>query len=610
MLWSWEISQSQFFQFYRPSTTLKAMNTLVGKTLQGGKYTLEQQLGQGGFGITFKATHHFLGQTVVIKTLNPLIQNHPQFDKIKQQFQHEGRRLALCVHPNIVRVNDFFIEDETPYLVMDYVPGLTLRQVVFPHNPLPEPIAIHYIRQIGSALQAVHQSGLLHRDIKPQNIILCEGTHKVVLIDFGTAREFTPGMVQTHTSMASEGYAPIEQYIAEAKRTPATDVYGLAATLYTLLTAEIPVAATIRHHQPLPEPRDLKPELSEAVNTAVLSGMEVEAWNRPQSVAEWLALLPQQLFVEQPIASAPSVSAAVPPIPATPTSATQVIAQASPAPEPTQATAALTPTLVAAHSEQTGVGKSRPNQSGKPKWGLLAGVAIASIVAGALGAGWFHSQQIASDSASDTISTTAEAPDSVDRSDDSDAIDTAPVDVNAEPLEPELDNAEPLNSPEEIEPEVEAESPLPQVETQAQTQPSTTQAVLGLPTGTSEEQVIDRLGPPTQTNPNGYWPNTHTALYEVVPDEVTLGFIYDKNNNQVRQTEAAFAQSIDPATILETTNGMLNGDLPTEVEQGINQVWSRQTNRYSFTLGDLKGVIERNDRDRIYVGVWEAELHE
>jgi serine/threonine protein kinase len=607
MLWSWEISQSQFFQFCRPSTTLKAMNTLVGKTLQGGKYTLEQQLGQGGFGITFKATHHYLGQTVVIKTLNPLIQNHPQFDKIKQQFQHEGRRLALCVHPNIVRVNDFFIEDETPYLVMDYVPGLTLRQVVFPHNPLPEPIAIHYIRQIGSALQAVHQSGLLHRDIKPQNIILCEGTHKVVLIDFGTAREFTPGLVQTHTSMASEGYAPIEQYIAEAKRTPATDVYGLAATLYTLLTAEIPVAATIRHHQPLPEPRNLKPDLSEAVNNAVLRGMEIEAWNRPSSIAEWLALLPQQLFVEQPIA--PSGTAAVAPIPATPTSATQVIAQSSPAPEPTQATAALTPTLVAAHSEQARGIKSRTNRPSNLKWGLLAGVAIASIVAGALGAGWFHSQQLAADSPADVTSPTAESPDEVDRSDNPEST-TVPIDVDPESSAPTPDDPETSASPEAPAPEDEDESLQLTPAPEPQTPPLNNQAIVGLPTGTSEEQVIDRLGSPTQTNPNGYWPNTHTALYEVVPDEVTLGFIYDKDNNQVQQTEAAFAPSIDPATILETTNGMLNGNLPAEVEQGINQVWSRQTNRYSFTLGDLKGVIERNDRDRIYVGIWEAELHE
>jgi serine/threonine protein kinase len=84
------------------------MNSLVGKTLQGGKYTLEQLLGEGGFGVTYKATHHYLGQLVVIKTLNDATRQSPQYAYLEQQFRDEARRLALCVHPNIVRVNDFF----------------------------------------------------------------------------------------------------------------------------------------------------------------------------------------------------------------------------------------------------------------------------------------------------------------------------------------------------------------------------------------------------------------------------------------------------------------------------------------------------------------------
>jgi serine/threonine-protein kinase len=268
------------------------MNTLIGKRLQGGKYTLDELLGQGGFGVTFRATHHFLGQIVVIKTLNMVSQSHPYFSKMEQQFQDEARRLALCVHPNIVRVNDFFVEDNVPYLVMDYIPGQTLDQIVFPHSPLPESLAIHYIQQIGSALEEVHRNGLLHRDVKPQNIILRQGTQEVILIDFGIAREFTSGKTQTHTSLISEGYAPIEQYVMQERRTPATDVYGLAATLYALLTAQVPVASILRERRPMPAPRDLCPQLSAAVNQAVMRGMAVEARYRPSSVAEWLALLP------------------------------------------------------------------------------------------------------------------------------------------------------------------------------------------------------------------------------------------------------------------------------------------------------------------------------
>lgn len=267
---------------------------LVGKTLQRGKYTLEQELGRGGFGITFKATHQYLGQLVVIKTINETLRQDPEFVKFQRSFQDEARRLALCVHPNIVRVSDFFVEDQLPYMVMDYIPGQTLDQVVS-SQPLAESTAINYIQQIGAALQVVHQNNLLHRDVKPQNIILRQGTQEVVLIDFGIAREFTPGSTQTHTGMVSDGYAPIEQYLAQAPRTPATDVYGLAATLYTLLTAKVPIASSLRDRVPMPAPRDLQPQLSIAINQAVMRGMAVEARFRPATIADWLSLLPTPL---------------------------------------------------------------------------------------------------------------------------------------------------------------------------------------------------------------------------------------------------------------------------------------------------------------------------
>jgi serine/threonine protein kinase len=266
---------------------------LAGTTLQGGKYTLNQEIGRGGFGITYKATHHYLRHEVVIKTLNDKLRQHADFTKFERQFQDEARRLATCIHPNIVRVSDFFIEAGLPYMVMEYIRGETLGEAfVLPGIPLPELTAIHYIRQIGAALEVVHNNGLLHRDVKPDNIILRQGTAEVVLIDFGIAREFNGGVRQTHTGMVSEGYSPIEQYLTQAPRSPATDVYGLAATLYSLLTAQVPMPALLRDREKMHSPRELQPHLSAAVNQAIMRGMAVESRFRPATVAEWLKLLP------------------------------------------------------------------------------------------------------------------------------------------------------------------------------------------------------------------------------------------------------------------------------------------------------------------------------
>ncbi len=266
---------------------------LAGKILQNGKYTILQEIGRGGFGVTFKAMHHYLGQEVVMKTINERLRQHPDFPKFQRQFQDEARRLAACVHPHIVRVSDFFQEEGLPYMVMEYIPGETLGAAfVLPGIPLPEVTAIHYIRQIGAALQVVHDNGLLHRDIKPDNIILRQGTQEVVLIDFGIAREFNNGVKQTHTGLVSEGYAPIEQYLTQAPRTEATDVYGLAATLYALLTAQVPMPALLRDREKMPSPREVQPHLSGAVNQAVIRGMAVEMQFRPSTVAQWLELLP------------------------------------------------------------------------------------------------------------------------------------------------------------------------------------------------------------------------------------------------------------------------------------------------------------------------------
>ncbi|MEO0760187.1 MAG: serine/threonine-protein kinase, partial [Cyanobacteria bacterium J06648_16] len=173
--------------------------------------------------------HHHVRQLIFHKKV-------PNLEELQQQFQDEARRLALCSHPNVVRVSDFFVEDQLPYMVMDYIPGRSLYDIVLPETGSPQPLseaaAVNYVQQIGKALQAVHSKGLLHRDVKPQNIMVHQLTGEAVLIDFGIARELSQNPNKTHTSIVSEGYAPIEQYLPKAQRSAATDIYGLAATLY------------------------------------------------------------------------------------------------------------------------------------------------------------------------------------------------------------------------------------------------------------------------------------------------------------------------------------------------------------------------------------------
>ena len=169
---------------------------------------------------------------------------------------------------------------------------------------LQEVEALRYIQQMGEALTVVHNNGLLHRDVKPQNIMLRSGKSEAILIDFGIAREFTPNLTQTHTQILSDGFAPIEQYDKRAKRGAYTDVYALAATLYALLTGEVPTLAPLRAISiSFLEPKEINPNISDRVNQAILKGMEIKPENRPQTMQEWRGLLGMETV---PITSAPS----------------------------------------------------------------------------------------------------------------------------------------------------------------------------------------------------------------------------------------------------------------------------------------------------------------
>jgi eukaryotic-like serine/threonine-protein kinase len=170
---------------------------------------------------------------------------------------------------------------------------------------LSETEALRYIDQIGQALECVHERKLLHRDVKPNNILLRRESKEAVLIDFGLAREFQPGKIRSMTATKTEGYAPIEQYQRRGDFGYYTDVYALAATLYSLLTNRVPIPANYRAEEDvkLSPPQKFNQQISDKVNAAILKGMELEPVNRTQTVREFRELLG---LVVKPVVNIPT----------------------------------------------------------------------------------------------------------------------------------------------------------------------------------------------------------------------------------------------------------------------------------------------------------------
>ena len=269
----------------------------AGQQLNHGKYIVNEILGSGGFGVTYKITEVRTERLFALKTLNFEARNRADFDELQIKFINEAIALASCPHPNIVRVYPQVFQEEGLWcMVMEYVSGDDLGWYLEKNGKLDEAKAIVIITKIGKALASIHQKGFLHRDIKPANILLRSSGLEPVLIDFGLAREFIDAKSQSMTNSRTESFAPIEQYQRRGNFGAWTDVYALAATLYVLLTARPPLPAKFRSETEydLTPPQQYEPQISDRTNQAILKGMEIEPGDRPQTIAEWLELLNPQ----------------------------------------------------------------------------------------------------------------------------------------------------------------------------------------------------------------------------------------------------------------------------------------------------------------------------
>ena len=296
------------------------MNLPNGHVLQNGKYRITHVIGQGGFGITYKGVWYteVKGSLGTVQTEVPIcikeyffkdycyreaesfaVKVHSEtgrvlFDKFKEKLIKEAKILSEVHHPHIVNVLEVFEENGTAYIAMEYIPGCSLKYMMDREGILPEPKVLRYVRQIGEALQFVHEKNILHLDIKPSNILI-DSSGKARLIDFGVSKRYDIEQQETSTTMLtlSKGFASIEQYDNEGTQSfsPCPDIYSLGATMYNLLTGKIPTESILRATRPLQNPSELNRNISPKTEAAIIKAMQIIPADRFQTVDEMMAAL-------------------------------------------------------------------------------------------------------------------------------------------------------------------------------------------------------------------------------------------------------------------------------------------------------------------------------
>ena len=285
-----------------------------GHKLQAGKYRIESKIGQGGFGITYRAQWKMTAQgaigaidietPVVIKEFFwkdyctreegtnlvsiSSVTGKEMFARFKEKLKKEAKILSRFTHPNIVRVLDVFEENNTAYMVMQLVEGESLKDKIEHLGKLDETTALKYTQQLCSALTEVHDKHILHLDIKPSNVII-DKNDDAQLIDFGISKQYNDEKQETSTTPIgiSKGYAPIEQYSGIEKFNPPTDIYSLGATLYTMLTGQIPLEAPARSEDDLDPVTHFNPKVSKKTEEVIDKAMNEKSRHRFQTAEEF-----------------------------------------------------------------------------------------------------------------------------------------------------------------------------------------------------------------------------------------------------------------------------------------------------------------------------------
>jgi eukaryotic-like serine/threonine-protein kinase len=253
-----------------------------------GRYHVENVLGGGGMALVYRAHDEELDRPVAIKVL---ADNLAADEAFRRRFLREARLAASLAHPNVVRVYDSGEADGRPFIIMEYVEGETLADVLSRRGRLSPTEAVELALQVCSGLEHAHRAGLVHRDIKPQNLLI-RGDGTVKIVDFGIARSAQgTRLTETGSVLGTAAYLAPEQALGE-EVTPAADVYALGVVLYELLAGRTPhTPETLTQflvrgqEQPIPELRELAPEVPEALEDVVMRCLARMPEYRPSSAA-------------------------------------------------------------------------------------------------------------------------------------------------------------------------------------------------------------------------------------------------------------------------------------------------------------------------------------
>ncbi|MBD2488891.1 serine/threonine-protein kinase [Aulosira sp. FACHB-615] len=584
--------------------------------LLNNRYQVIQVLGAGGFGETFLAedTHMPSRRRCVIKQLKPIANDPQTYALIQQRFEREAATLEYLGESSdqIPRLHAYFSENGLFYLVQEWIHGATLTHVVETKGCQSETIVREILLSLLSVLDYVHSKGIIHRDIKPDNIILRSVDSKPVLIDFGAVKEtirtvaVKPGYPTQSMVIGTPGYMPSEQAIG--RPVYATDIYSLGLTAIYLLTGKQP--SELPTHQQTGEilwqnyAPPVSPQLAMVLNQAI----KPQASDRYSTASKMLYAL--------------NSTANLPPSPTINPRPTELPS--------TQQTQAVSPPP-----------KISPQNSQKPIWifggliafGLMTGIGLARLTrpqqsqAPITNNSDSPSSPISSSEpqeppATPFLSTPSTSPQPPINSDtlsanngttDSNSPNESPespVITNEQPVNSEPDNSptttdsQPTASPTPEAPPVEPEKPNKSKKVST----TSRQSVPAFPTGTDRSTVEATLGRPKRDF-RGLWGDTRAVTYKVVPNQIDLGYLFDRNSGRLVQTEAAFAQSVDPQVMQNTLSGMLNGRVTPEIQQKLTQLQQRQKDDFSFNLGSVKGQVVRQNCDFIYISIWEADLH-